>query len=659
MSSRVVEPHFNHSGGVQAGVNRFLRAANEVEDVTNARFNKLIGRIIRRSGYVVLESLQSGKSGLGLFEARFSTGSKLFSAINNSGDTATNVKTRDNDTEAWSSLTMPTTLGANTEINMCTSLDEAYIAGKVIDGDRIAPVNVQNDLSLSETRNLIGVPKARFVCEYGGRLYAINVEVDSVVYADRAYQSSPALSVITYTRGAQNTLADGKIGVDSVRYLKDGMAIDIYNHLTDTVKYSNVTISSVDKATDAIVLPARSGNLTFTAAATDIITVSSTTNYTTGTPVTVTTTGTLPAGLATETIYYVINVSSTTIKLATTAANATAGTAIDITSTGSGTHTLNLSYVVDDNDEIYLTGRHGELCYLWNTDYPSVDRADFLKLPSGASSNSEIVGYGKSNNRLFLFTDETAHRWDQSQLVPLFEDIGCASHQTICNIADWLIWLDDEGRVQAYNDKTGQHEFISKAIHEEYMLDLTSTNFAAASAGSLGNMYYLSLGTIDDENIRVVYDFDSNNWSRDKLPHNFTRYVVSKFDGKRKLYAIGDDGNFLRDNEGNLDGTEIIPLIVRFGRGHSGTSLDKLYQGYYIFGENMNGGEVRCYTNGNTNKPYDLGKLTDNISVVEIGKDVHGRDINLEISITGKGDPPAIDGYEMFAVTQEDKFGGK
>lgn len=53
-----------------------------------------------------------------------------------------------------------------------------------------------------------------------------------------------------------------------------------------------------------------------------------------------TTTTTLPAGLSTSTDYFVIYVSSTTFKLATTYANAIAGTAIDITDTGTGTHTF-------------------------------------------------------------------------------------------------------------------------------------------------------------------------------------------------------------------------------------------------------------------------------------------------------------------------------
>lgn len=84
---------------------------------------------------------------------------------------------------------------------------------------------------------------------------------------------------------------------------------------------------------------------TFSAdASTDIITMTSTTNIPsnilTGTRVRLTTTTTLPAGLATATDYYVIKVTDSTFKLATSYANAIAGTAINITDAGTGTHTM-------------------------------------------------------------------------------------------------------------------------------------------------------------------------------------------------------------------------------------------------------------------------------------------------------------------------------
>jgi len=81
----------------------------------------------------------------------------------------------------------------------------------------------------------------------------------------------------------------------------------------------------------------------FTAnAGTDIITLSSSSaTWASSAIVELTTTGTLPAGLATGTQYYVIAQNgTTTFKLASSFANARAGTPIDISDAGTGTHTI-------------------------------------------------------------------------------------------------------------------------------------------------------------------------------------------------------------------------------------------------------------------------------------------------------------------------------
>lgn len=72
--------------------------------------------------------------------------------------------------------------------------------------------------------------------------------------------------------------------------------------------------------------------------ASDII-VKASHGFTTGLKVAATTAGTLPTGLS-ATNYYVIVVSATQIKLATSLANAQAGTAVDITAVGVGNSTL-------------------------------------------------------------------------------------------------------------------------------------------------------------------------------------------------------------------------------------------------------------------------------------------------------------------------------
>jgi len=113
--------------------------------------------------------------------------------------------------------------------------------------------------------------------------------------------------------------------------------------LIDVVGFYRVT--SVTTTTAQATTNTLGQSDTFTADdTTDICTWTSTanipSNILTGTRVRLTTTTTLPGGLATATDYYVIATSTTTFKLATSYANAVAGTAINITTTGTGTHTV-------------------------------------------------------------------------------------------------------------------------------------------------------------------------------------------------------------------------------------------------------------------------------------------------------------------------------
>lgn len=93
---------------------------------------------------------------------------------------------------------------------------------------------------------------------------------------------------------------------------------------------------------------------TFTAATTDIAT-KATHGLSTGARVKLTTTGTLPAGLALLTDYYLIVLDANTFKFSDTLAHAIAGTNIvDITDTGTGTHSLHLQATYQRADKLTI-----------------------------------------------------------------------------------------------------------------------------------------------------------------------------------------------------------------------------------------------------------------------------------------------------------------
>lgn len=79
-----------------------------------------------------------------------------------------------------------------------------------------------------------------------------------------------------------------------------------------------------------------------TGVSTTLLNVTNAVQFGTGTPVILTTTGTLPTGLSTGTIYYAAFVSATTIRLATSIANALAGTGVAFSTNGTGTNSIQL-----------------------------------------------------------------------------------------------------------------------------------------------------------------------------------------------------------------------------------------------------------------------------------------------------------------------------
>lgn len=184
---------------------------------------------------------------------------------------------------------------------------------------------------------------------------------------------------------------------------------------------------------------------TFTADdTTDICTYTSTVNIPSnilvGTRVRLTTSWTLPAGLATATDYYVIRTSSTTFKLATSYANAIAWTAINITSTGTGTHTITwllprytngagLNAMIFNPAATAMGAGTPNLSLGYTNSTQVASRATPVVLPVGktAASNSHI-----------LYTGATA-AWKYNFAVPRQNgDAGIAEINTIQNSTSYV-----------------------------------------------------------------------------------------------------------------------------------------------------------------------------------------------------------------------------
>lgn len=190
--------------------------------------------------------------------------------------------------------------------------------------------------------------------------------------------------------------------------------------LVDVVGFYRVT--SVTTTTAQATTNTLGQTDTFTAdAGTDLCTWSSTanipSNILTGTRVRLTTTTTLPGGLATATDYYVIRISDTTFKLATSYANAIAGTAINITDAGTGTHTVTwllprytngagLQAIFFNSNATALGAATPNLSLGYTNSAQVASRATPTVLPIGktAASNSHILYTGATGTGKYNYT---------------------------------------------------------------------------------------------------------------------------------------------------------------------------------------------------------------------------------------------------------------
>lgn len=646
---------FDLSGGVQSSTNRLIKRQNEVASAKNAAFNYKIGSAARRYGYEqVGTTIESGNNSLGAIVYKYYGNNKIMVGINNSTSTNATVRYLDN-AGYWTNII--TDAATNTKFSFLNHLDELYVAGYSKDTNSyLTLTNIDSSLTASTSRNVQQAPKARFIAEFGGSLYAIGVQIAGKTYRDRIYKSSGALGFVTRVQNIQKGLLQ-QLKLDSVRYLKAGMNIDIYSAGSNTKVIDSLTIISVLKNTNTI---------TF------------------------------------------------------------APTAID----------------VKDNDEVYFEDRKGQLSMAWNTDYPTDETADFIRIPPGVEQNPELTGYAKTNSRLLFFTRNSMWKWDGANLINVSETIGCTSQATVKSIGSWVIFLHNSG-VWGYNDSTGQLKLLSRTI-QNYIEAITQNGLENASAGVIGRVYKLSVGEVQELDsittststsststsstssstsststsststsstststtktttstsstssstsststsvttvstsstssstslstsstttqtiastknvLRLVYDFDMNAWWMEYHKREIRYQFPHTMHGYTKNYFTDDTGRLFRDDIGNLDQADTIPFELTIGRRDMGTRFLKKYDAMIVESEAARGTQIFIsLDNGNW---INVGQIERDVQEVRIPSNIlPGRDINIKFSNNDQGNRPVIDGVEVFYSVQEVKVG--
>lgn len=635
------------SGAVQVGVSHLLKKRNEVTSSKNATFNYRIGAVKRRPGYEkVARTIEHGKDSLAFEIFRFGQSSRVITGINNS--TGTNATLRVLDTnDYWTDVL--TNADPDTRFQILNDLDELYVAGATEAGVYYPLTNITSTLATSTSRNVYGAPRCKFIAEYNGELYAINCFLNGKTYPDRFYKSSPPLGAITFVQTDQKGLLK-QLRVDSVQYLKAGMTIDVYKAGTEAKIESAITIISVDK---------NNNRITFEATAFD----------------------------------------------------------------------------VSDNDEVWLTGTKGTLSRFWNTDYKTPETADWERVPPAKESRPAFTGWGKNNNRLFLFTKNMFLKWDGANLITVSDSIGCVSHESIQNIGSWTIWVHNTG-VWGYNDNTGQLKLLSRAV-ESYIRAIKQSNYPYISAGVVGRVYKLAVGELlplegdttststsststsstssstsststsststsstssstsstttststtssststtssststsstsiststsststtttasTKEVIRLCYDFDLNAWWAEEHKREIRFQRNYTMHGYTKPYFTDDTGRLFRDETGDLDNADTIPMEVELGRNNFGTDQQKAYLSVLVDSENARGAILQYSIDGG--RFETLGQITDRVTKLMFSQNdqlIEGRDINYKIVHNDGGSAPIINGLTTYFSMRE------
>lgn len=442
--------------------------------------------------------------------------------------------------------------------------------------------------------------------------------------------------------------------VDSVRYLKAGRTIDVYEAGTDNLKYE-INITAVDKINDTISFFPQSQSFATTDVntSTDVITLSDASDLTTGTPIIFNSNGTVPAGLTADTTYYAINVSSTTIKVATSLLNAEIGNAVNITSTGSGNHRVRLSYVFGNKDEIWDHGRKGKLTRFWNTDYRNPEASDYIKLPASLDGQNAITAVGTISNRLFPFTSTAMFKFDGQNIINLRNDVGCIAHRSIGYYDSFMVWLDGKGKIWLRNEEGGEQDVISEAIQETMAL-VPQSQLPEATAVCVDDTYKLYLGQVDGKSLRVVYNFRTNQWSEEWWTPKQMVQLEYTFDGNAHPHWFDEKGQMWVDEQGTDDDGEAIHMEVEPGDDNFGADEIKKWIGVKIYSHNSVGSKI--YASVDSGDWQEVGQIRKPVEAITLEKQLRGTMINFRITNSFKGDTPQIDKMTVWFNREEDTF---
>lgn len=123
--------------------------------------------------------------------------------------------------------------------------------------------------------------------------------------------------------------------------------------------------------------------------------------------------------------------------------------------------------------------------------------------------------------------------------------------------------------------------------------------------------------------------------------------------GYTKPYFTDETGRLFRDETGNLDNFDSIPMEIEVGRDNLGTDQLKRFISVLVDSENARGAVLQYSLDGGNF--LTLGEITQNVQKMifpQGDQQPEARDIDYKFVHNDKGDPPIVNGlttYTSFA----------
>lgn len=124
--------------------------------------------------------------------------------------------------------------------------------------------------------------------------------------------------------------------------------------------------------------------------------------------------------------------------------------------------------------------------------------------------------------------------------------------------------------------------------------------------------------------------------------------------GYTKPYFTDETGRLFRDEVGNLDHIDTIPMDIEIGRDNFGTNQRKSYQTVIVDSEAARGAKIMYSIDGGSFEV--LGEVNKNVTVLPFptrGSTIEGRDINYRITHNNPGSQTEINGITTYYNTIE------